>query len=202
MNTPRKGHVSVTPNYILGLELEVANPVVYGAVIPLGVGGCGAAGTTHGNRNEGVPTATTCSSGAGCPSRTNVGLADEGGELNIGALAGHAWESPAAPATTVSIAAATEGFDLGFCECFELDHLVCEMSVMGLAQPLSTCLVSSRSFFSPNAATWIPPLFFLRNFISSSPSVDDLCIICVAYPCVSLFVFGFSLFFCVGLWLF
>ena len=163
MNIPRKGHVSVTPNYILGLELEVANPVVYGAVIPLGVGGCGAAGTTHGNRNEGVPTATTCSSGAGCPSRTNVGLADEGGELNIGALAGHAWESPAAPATTVSIAAATEGFDLGFCECFELDHLVCEMSVMGLAQPLSTCLVSSRSFFSPNAATWIPPIFFCET---------------------------------------
>ena len=65
--------------------------------------------------------------------------------------------------------AATKSFSLGFCECFELDHLVREMSVMGMAQPVSTGLVSNWLFFSSNAATWIllsfsAKLYFFQPF--------------------------------------
>lgn len=147
----KRGHVAVTPICTSGSEGEVGI-VIYVVAIRLSKVGIGCAGATHGNRNEGGPTATTCKRGAGCPSRTNVGLADQVVDLNSGALAGPAWECQVAIAATV-VHAATEGFRLGFCECFEFDHLVREMNVMGVAQPLSTGLVSDWLFFSSNAAT-------------------------------------------------
>ena len=160
----KRGHVAVTPIFTSGSEGE-AGRKAYGVAIRLFKRGIGGAFTTQGNRNEGVPTATTCKRGAGRPSGTNVGLADQVGELNIGALAGHAWDFPAAPAAP----AATEGFSLEFCECFEFDHLIREMNVMGVAQPLSTGLVSDWLFFSSNAATWIilflsAKLYFFQPF--------------------------------------
>ena len=93
--------------------------------------------------------------------------------------------------------AATEGFRLGFCECFELDHLVREMNVMGVAQPLSTSLVSSRSFFSPNAATWILTVFSLRNFITPallSMGSASLVLLIRVFPPSSLGALSFSVY--------
>jgi hypothetical protein len=179
------GHVAVTPIFTSGSEGE-AGRKVYGVAIRLFKLGSGGAFTTQGNRNEGEPTATTCKRGAGRPSRTNVGLADRVGELNIGALAGHAWDFPAAPAATFSIAAATEGFSLKFGECFEFDHLFREMSVMGMAQPVSTGVLSNWLFFSSNAATRTFHYFlFAKFYFSQSSSCGLLHRLC----CLSVYLF-------------
>jgi hypothetical protein len=184
----KRGHVAVTPNCVFGSEGVAGNKVCF-VGIRLGELGLGLpAVTTSGNPQEGgnPTTATTCSSGAGSPSRTNVGLAGQVGELISGGLAAHARESPSAPT-------ANKSFGLGFCECFEFDHLVHEMNVMGVAQPVSTGVLSNWLFFSSNAATRTFLYFLFAKFYFSQPSS---CRLLHRLCCLSVYLFFRPLNFC------
>ena len=114
----KKGHIAAAPDFLYGsdgeAEAEVANRVV---VLLDVLGVCRACATGRHLVEPGVPAATTaCGGSAGCPCGTHVGLADQIVDLHGGGLAGQARECPAV--------ATCNGFGLGFCECFELDHLV------------------------------------------------------------------------------
>jgi hypothetical protein len=120
----------VPPNCLSGSDVEAEPEVVNGVEVLLAIGGSSCAGATNGNSNvSGKPAATaTCGSGAGCPSRTNVGLADQVVDLHSGGLAAQAGEGPPA---------ALELFSLGVHQKFE-SHESCANNRAGAQSVLSS----------------------------------------------------------------